>query len=96
MDKVQIISFVANFITIFKNLVVYAIIGRVLLSWFSMGQMRHPGRFASFLYEVTDPFINLAKKIPHQIGMLDLSPLIALFAVDLLGQLLVVLLYKLM
>lgn len=89
MDKAQIIFFTVKFVEILRSLIVYAIIGRVLMSWFTMGQMRPAGRIAALLYDVTDPFINLAKKIPHRIGMIDLSPIIALFAVDLLGELLV-------
>lgn len=56
---------------------------------------RQVGRVAGFLYSVTDPFINLAKKIPHQIGMIDFSALIALLAIDFLGQIIVGLLVKL-
>lgn len=94
MDRVQIITFSANFITIFKNLISYAIIARILLSWFSpMGAPR--GRFSQLLYDITDPFLNLAKKIPHRIGMIDLSPLIALIGIDLLSYFIVNLLYKL-
>lgn len=79
---------------ILKNLLVYAIIGRVLLSWFAMAPGGTRGRFSQFLYDVTDPVINLAKKIPHTIAMIDLSPLIAIFALDLLGQLLLILMSK--
>lgn len=94
MDKVQVIIFAANFIAIFKNIVVYAIIARILASWFTMGQGRPSNRLIIFLHDITDPFINLARKIPHQIGMFDLAPMIALFGIDLLGQLLVRLLYS--
>lgn len=96
MDKAQIIFFTVKFVEILRSLIVYAIIGRVLMSWFTMGQMRPAGRIFTFLYDVTDPFINLAKKIPHRIGMIDLSPIIALFAVDLLGELLIRSLVKLL
>lgn len=95
MDKVQLINFVISFIMILKNLIVYAIIARVLSSWFTMGQMGGRGRIVQFLHDVTDPFVNAAKKLPHSLGMLDFSPIIAMFGVDLLGQLIVILLAKL-
>jgi uncharacterized protein YggT (Ycf19 family) len=95
MDKVNIIQFVANFILIFKNLVVYAIIARVIVSWIFVGRPVPEGGLVGFLNDVTRPFIRLAKKIPHRVGMLDLSSLIALLGVDLIGQLLANLLYNL-
>ncbi len=95
MEKIKIIEFVANFILVFKSLVVYAIIGRVIVSWVYMGRSVPTGGLVGFLNDVTSPFINLARKIPHKIGMIDLAPLIALLGVDLIGQLLASLLYKL-
>lgn len=95
MDKVLIISYLANFVIIFKNLVVYAIIGRIIVSWFTVGSMGQRHRVIQFLYDVTDPFINIARLIPHRVGMMDFAPLIAMFGVDFLGQVLVILLTKL-
>ena len=80
MDKFQLISFLVDFIVVFKNLIVYAIIGRIIISWFTMGQTAPGGKVTQFLYGATDPFLNLAKKLPHTIAMIDLSPLIAIFA----------------
>lgn len=95
MDKVLIVSYLANFIIIFKNLVVYAIIGRVIVSWFTVGSIGPRHRIIQFLNDVTDPFLNVARLLPHRIGMMDLAPLIAMFGVDFLGQVLVILLTKL-
>lgn len=95
MDKVLIISYLANFVIIFKNLVVYAIIGRIIVSWFTVGSIGPRHRVIQFLYDVTDPFINVARLIPHRVGMMDFAPLIAMFGVDFLGQVLVILLTKL-
>lgn len=95
MNKILVISYLANFIIIFKNLVVYAIIGRVIASWFTMGQAGPQNRVMRFLYDVTEPFINVARLIPHRIGMMDFAPLIAMFGMDFLGQALVILLTKL-
>ncbi len=83
MDRIQIFNFLAQFVVILGDVVRYAIIARIILSWFSMGNPQ-PGRFAQMLNDATDPVINLAKKIPHKIGMFDLAPLIALIGVDIL------------
>ncbi len=95
MDKVAAINFTADFVTVLKNLIVYAIIARVLISWFTMGRGRPRGGIGGFIYSATDPVIDLARKIPHRIGMIDFAPLIALFGADLIGQLIIIGLYKL-
>lgn len=63
------------------------------MSWFTMGQA--PGRIAMFLRDMTEPVMKLARKIPHRIGMMDLSPIIALLGIDLLTRLVFLLLSKL-
>jgi uncharacterized protein YggT (Ycf19 family) len=84
MDKYQILNFLMQFVVVLGNLLTYAIIGRVLISWFSMGQFGQRGKFSQIIFDVTDPVINLAKKLPHKISMIDLSPIIALLGIDLI------------
>jgi len=95
MDKVTIIGFLIQFVIVLGNLITYAIFGRVIVSWVSMGRPGQRGRIAQFLVDVTDPVINIFKKLPHRIGMLDLSPLIALVVVDLVARGIATLLTKL-
>lgn len=94
MNKYQLIVFTINFVTILGNLVTYAVIGRVLVSWFTMGNPYSRGRFSQFLYDVTEPIFSIVRKIPHRIGMIDLSPLIVLVGVDLLVRLIITMLTK--
>jgi YggT family protein len=96
MDKYQLIAFSINFVVILGNLLIYAIIGRVLVSWFSMGKFGQRGRFSQLLFDITDPVVNIARKLPHKIGMIDLSPLITLIGIDLLVRLITTLLSKLL
>lgn len=89
MDKVSILLFLASFVQILSNILSLLIFGRVIYSWFRMGSFAQRGRIGQFLYDTTDPVFNLAKKLPHRIGMIDLSPLIALVAIDLLSRLII-------
>lgn len=77
------INFAIQFVVILGNLITYAIIIRILLSWINMGGGPR-GRFSQIIHEATEPVINLAKRLPHRIGMMDFSALIALLAIDLL------------
>lgn len=81
--------FAIKFITVLGDLITYAIFARILLSWFSMGRMSAPGRITYFIRDITDPVLNLAKKLPHKIGFMDFSPVIALIVINFLVYLLI-------
>ena len=61
----------------------FAIIARVLLSWVHFARP-HSNSAVQFLHDITDPILNLAKKITPRMGMIDLSPVIAVVGLDLL------------
>ena len=60
----------------------FAIIARILISW--VAPHVRGSRLIEILEFVTEPILRIARMIPHQIGMLDLSPLIALFGLNFL------------
>ncbi len=94
--QVELILFLANFILILTNVITYAIIARILMSWLTMGAGPRPkGKLYQFLYDATEPVISVARLIPHRFGMIDFAPLIAMFAVDMGGQLIARLLVSL-
>lgn len=96
MSSVDFINYGVNFVVVLGNLLTYAIIGRVLISWFEVGNpYKKKGRFAQFLYDVTEPVMSLVKKLPHRIGMIDLSPIIAIFGIDIVVRLITEIIYKL-
>lgn len=72
----------------------YALIGRIIVSYFVAARGGTKGRFTQLLYDVTDPVLKVAKLLPHSLWMLDFSPLIALIGIDLLTRLVISLLYK--
>ena len=86
MDKTSVILFLSQFIVVLGNLITYAIIGRVIVSWLSAGSM-HKGKVSQFLFDLTEPVINIARKLPHRIGMIDLAPIIVLLGINLLTTL---------
>lgn len=86
------IFFLINFVEIFSKILVFAIFARVIMSWVNMGKPTQGGRITQILHETTDPVINLVRKIPHRIGMIDLAPLIAIIGIDLISSFLIILL----
>jgi YggT family protein len=58
------------------NVLILAIIIRALLSWFNMDP-RHP--IIQTLNSVTEPILEPIRRIMPRLGMIDLSPLVAIF-----------------
>ncbi|WP_347988340.1 YggT family protein [Methylomonas sp. AM2-LC] len=81
------ISFVAltllsftDLLKILLDIYVYAIFAGALLSWFAPGNYNS---VASILYSLTDPLLNICRKVLPDLGGIDLSPLVALVVLHL-------------
>ncbi len=93
----QLVQFLEMFIVIVRDLITFAILGRVIISWMAVsGKSYRGGKFGRVLYDLTDPILAVARKIPHRIGMIDLSPIIVLFGVDLIARFLIIFLRNLL
>ena len=56
---------------------------RIILSWIS----HNPSQpIIRFIYETTDPFLGLFKRIIPPLGAFDLSPIAAFFALSIIRQ----------
>ncbi len=88
----MLVLYLGAFVRIFLDILSFLIIVRVLLSWFP--NRPHHAAF-DFIIETTQPVMRVARKITPRIGMLDLSPVIALLALDLLKTLFLALLSNL-
>ncbi len=84
-------DFAIQFIKTLFDLLSVAIIARILLSWF---QTSRGGPLHRFVNDITEPIIRVAKKITPRTGMIDLSPLIALIALDIIRAILIRLLLQ--
>lgn len=63
------------------QLYTYAIIGYVLMSWIPALQTSAIG---SFLTKIVEPYLNIFKRFIPPIGMIDISPIVALIALQLI------------
>ena len=77
-------SNVASFANLVITVLSFAIIGRALLSWFDPGMQTAVGRL---LRDVTEPIIAPIRQIVPRMGMLDISPIVALVLLRLIGVL---------
>ena len=77
-------------ITIVFRALWWAILIRVLLSWLPMAGIRIDpyNPIIRFLYSITDPILEPLRKYTT-IGMIDLSPIVALVGLEFLRQILI-------
>jgi YggT family protein len=87
-------SEIADFISAFVTVYVIVIIAWVVLSFiFAMGVRVPYSRWSNavmdFLRDTATPWLNLFRRLPLRIGPLDLTPIVAIIALQLLGGILV-------
>jgi YggT family protein len=75
-----------TFIELLFNILIYAIIARALLSWFI--PQGSGNRLMMVLDEITEPVIAPIRRVMPRIGMLDLSPLVAIILLQVVQYLL--------
>ncbi len=69
-------SAASQIVCLFTNLIVIAIIARALLSWFNLDP-RSP--LIQALNQITEPILDPIRRIMPRLGMIDLSPMVAIF-----------------
>ena len=73
-----LIATLVQFISIYLVLLII----RILLSWFQGTSLAD--NLMSFLSPITDPYLNIFRSVIPPIGMLDISSIIAIFALQIL------------
>ena len=68
------------------NIYLFVLFGRVLLSWFPNVDLSNP--ILSGMVSITDPYLNMFRGVIPPIGGLDLSAILAFFALNILRGLL--------
>jgi YggT family protein len=77
---------VAGIIQTLLTILSFAIIGRALMSWFDPQMRTSIGRV---LFQITEPIIAPIRRVVPSLGMIDISPFIALILIQLLSRLIV-------
>jgi len=79
-------GFLVSFISILFNVLLFAIFGRVIMSWIDpMGNMR----ITQMLQEITEPILGPIRSVLPSFGMFDLSPIVAILLLNLLRGLII-------
>jgi YggT family protein len=84
----MLVQFLLHFINLFFQILLFAIIGRALLSWFPV----RPGNpffpLALVLHQITEPVLGPLRRIVPTIGMIDITPIVAIFLLQIVHQVL--------
>ena len=64
----------SQLVTSFLRVLMWLIIGRSLMSWFPNAR---GNRIVELLYQITDPILMPLQRLVPRIGMIDISPIVA-------------------
>ena len=78
-------SIAHNFIGILFDILSVAILARVVLSWLNVNPF-HP--VVSVLDQITEPILSPLRRVIPPVGMIDITPIVALFALQILERIL--------
>ena len=71
-----------TFIDLLCTILIFAIIGRVILSWFPVNR---ENQFVNILHQITDPVLSpLRRIIPPIGGTFDISPIFAIIILNVI------------
>jgi len=77
------------FVEVFTYVYILLILAYVLSSWIRVPYSPTLNRAQRFLYDVCDPYLRLFRRVLPAVGPLDLSPIVAVFSLIILQQLLI-------
>jgi YggT family protein len=66
------------------TLYLLAVFGRIILSWFPVTPGSFMASVFTFLYAITEPVLGPLRRVIPRIGMLDLSPLVVVFGIQII------------
>jgi len=89
------VSSVQGFVHAFVLVYIFLILVYIVSSWVRLPYSPWLNRTQRFLYDVCDPYLRQIRRVLPPLGPLDLSPMVGVFLLVILDQLLVNLLGRL-
>ena len=89
------VSSVQNFVEVFTLVYFLLIFAYILMSWVRLPYSIWLNRIQRFLYDVCEPYLRIFRRILPPFGPLDLSPVVAIFSLWIVSQVVVSLLDRL-
>ena len=86
---------IANFVYVFLWVYLLLLFAYILTSWIRLPYRPWLNRVQRFLYDVCDPYLRIFRRFLPPFGPLDLSPMVAIFVLLIVQNVLVSLLRRL-
>ena len=86
---------IVTFVDVFLWVYVLLLFAYILTSWIRLPYQPWLNRIQRFLYDVCDPYLRIFRRFIPPVGPLDLSPMVAIFALLIIKNVLVSLLQRL-
>ena len=83
------VSNVESFIGVFVYVYTLLILAYVISGWVQMPYSPWLNRIQRFLYDVSEPYLRLFRRLLPSMGPLDLSPMIGIIVLVIFGQVLI-------
>jgi YggT family protein len=80
------ISSVQSFVSVFVGVYILLIFAYIITSWIRLPYSPTLNRVQRFLYDVCEPYLRLFRRFLPSLGPLDLSPIVAVFVLIILNQ----------
>ena len=78
-----------TFVDLLAYILYVAMIGRVVMSWLNVGPTSPFFPVAKILYQLTEPVLAPIRRILPSFGMMDFSPMVAIFLIVIVQRILV-------
>lgn len=75
-----------NFVSILFQVLIFAILIRALISWFPIAPT---SPFIRLLDDITEPILAPLRRVVPRLGMMDITPIVAMIGLQILEQILV-------
>jgi uncharacterized protein YggT (Ycf19 family) len=76
---------IKSFLDVFIGVYILVILIYIITSWIRLPYSPWLNRIQRFLYDVCEPYLRLFRRVLPPLGPLDLSPIVAIFALYLIG-----------
>jgi YggT family protein len=83
------ISSIQNFVNVFITVYILLIFAYIITSWIRLPYSPTLNRIQRFLYDVCEPYLRIFRRFLPPLGPLDLSPIVAVFSLIILMQVIV-------
>ncbi len=82
---IDVTLLVLRFLSLLTNILVFAIFIRAILSWFPIGR---DNPLVIILDQITEPILSPLRRVIPMIGMIDITPLVAIILLQIISSML--------